>query len=180
MRSAIPLRFAMRSRFAVAALALAITMAVGCASPLPGLPEGTREDEEAIRNVVVEMTTAFNQHDAKAATRMYLPDANLVTVRGERFIGTTEFEKGLATIFATRAREATHRTLSVTVRFIRKDVALAHVINELSGLIGPEGQRPPPQQELSLRVLVKEGGAWRVAAFHNTIVQRPGAAVQQR
>ncbi len=180
MHSAKLHRFDLKPHSAVAALALAILMAVGCASPSPGRPEGTREDEEAIRNVVVEMTTAFNKHDAKAATSMYLPDANLVTVRGERFIGTTEFEKGLAAIFATRAREATHRTLSVTVRFIRNDVALAHVINELSGLIGPEGQRPPPQQELSLRVLVKDGSTWRVAAFHNTIVQPAGTAGQQR
>lgn len=64
----------------------------------------------------------------------------------------------------------------VPATFIRKDVALAHVINELSGLIGPEGQRPPPQQELSLRILVSEGGAWRVAAFYNTIVQPFGTA----
>ena len=68
----------------------------------------------------------------------------------------------------------------VPATFIRKDVALAHVINKLSGLIGPEGQRPPAQLELSLRILVKEGGAWRVAAFHNTIVQPLGTAGQQR
>ena len=68
----------------------------------------------------------------------------------------------------------------MTVRFIRNDVALAHVINELSGLIGADGQRPPPQQELSLRVLVTEGSAWRVAAFHNTIVQPVGTTGQQR
>jgi hypothetical protein len=54
-------------------------------------------------------------------------------------------------------------------------VALAHVTNELSGLIAPDGGRPPPHQELSLRVFVKEGGEWRVAAFHNTLVQPFGA-----
>lgn len=132
---------------------------------------GSPTDEEAIRKVVAEMTAGFNAHDAKAATSMYTADADLITVRGERFRGTVEFEKGLASILATRAREAKHRTLNVSVRFVRPDVALAHVTNELSGLIAPDGQRPPPQQELSLRVMVKEGQSWRVAAFHNTIVQ---------
>lgn len=136
----------------------------------------TPADEEAVRKLIVEMTEGFNRHDARASTRMYLSDADLVTVRGERFRGTVEFEKGLASIFATRAREATHRTLNVSVRFIRPDVALAHVTNELSGLIAPDGQRPPPHQELSLRVFVKEDGAWRVAAFHNTLVQPFGSA----
>ena len=51
-------------------------------------------------------------------------------------------------------------------------MALAHVTNELSGLVGPEGQTLPPHQELSIRVLVKDRGVWRITAFHNTIVQK--------
>lgn len=141
---------------------------------------GTPADEDAIRKVIVQMTDGFNAHDAKASTSMYTADADLITVRGERFRGTTEFEKGLTSIFATRAREATHKTLNVSVRFIRPDVALAHVTNELSGLIGADGQRPPPHQELSLRVFVKEGQSWRVAAFHNTIIQPFGTPTTQR
>lgn len=136
-----------------------------------GQAMGSSADEEAIRKVVAEMTAGFNAHDAKAATSMYTADADLITARGERFRGTVEFEKGLASILATRAREAKHRTLNVSVRFVRPDVALAHVTNELSGLIASDGQRPPPQQELSIRVLVREGQSWRVTAFHNTIVQ---------
>ena len=170
----------MSTRSWIALAAIVLALGVGCTTTGPVQTQGTREDEEAIRKVIVEMTAGFNSHDAKASTRMYMPDANLVTVRGERFLGTTEFEKGLASIFATRAREATHRTLNVSVRFIRPDVALAHVTNELSGLIGPGEQRPPPHQELSLRVFVKEEGIWRVAAFHNTLVQPFGATPVQR
>jgi len=159
-----------------AAMLIASTLLLGT----PAVAQGTPEDEQAIRKVIGEMTDGFNRHDARASTRMYTPDADLITVRGERFRGTGEFEKGLASIFATRAREATHRTLNVSVRFIRPDVALAHVTNELSGLIAPDGQRPPPHQELSLRVFVKEGSEWRVAAFHNTLVQPFGAVAAQK
>jgi uncharacterized protein (TIGR02246 family) len=156
-------------------IAASIVLAVCLAASTVARAQGTAEDEQAIRQVITEMTEGFNRHDAQASTRMYTSDADLITVRGERFRGTQEFEKGLAQIFATRAREATHRTLNVSVRFIRPDVALAHVTNELSGLISPDGQRPPPHQELSLRVFVKDGGQWRVAAFHNTLVQPFGA-----
>jgi hypothetical protein len=34
------------------------------------------------------------------------------------------------------------------------------------------GQTLPPHQELSIRVLVKDQGAWRITAFHNTILQK--------
>jgi uncharacterized protein (TIGR02246 family) len=86
--------------------------------------------------------------------------------------GRAEIEKGLATIFQTRGRQVTLKTLELTVRFIRPDVALAHVTNELTGLVNPEGQTLPPHQELSIRVLVKDQGVWRITAFHNTILQK--------
>jgi uncharacterized protein (TIGR02246 family) len=129
------------------------------------------ENEAAIRAVIAEMTDAFNRHDAKAATRMYTADADLVTVRGERYTGAAAMERGLAAIFATRARQATLATRGVTVRFVTPDVAVAHVTNELSGLVDADGARLPAHEELSIRVFVKQDGAWRVAAFHNTMLR---------
>ena len=117
-------------------------------------------------------TDAFSRHDAKAWVKFCTPDAQLVTVRGESMKGIAEIEKGLTAIFQTRGRNVTLKTLEVAVRFIRTDVALAHVANELSGLASPEGQTLPPHQELSLRVLVKDQGVWRITAFHNTILQK--------
>src|SRR4051794_12903174 len=117
----------MHQTWVVATLALATSCVVS--SPRLGMaqsPSG-REDEEAIRKVIVATTEGFNQHDAKAATRMYTPDADLVTWRGEWFKGREKIEKELAAIFATRAKDATKKTLDVTVRFIRPDIAVAHV-----------------------------------------------------
>jgi len=131
-----------------------------------------RNDEDAIKQVIAATTEAFSRHDAKAWVKFCTPDARLVTVRGESMNGVREIEKGLTTIFQTRGRNVTLNTLAVAVRFIRPDVALAHVTNQLSGLVNPEGQTLPSQQELSIRVLVKDQGAWRITAFHNTIVQK--------
>ena len=133
---------------------------------------GSRDDEEAIRAVMTATTDAFSRHDAKAWVKFCTPDAQLVTVRGESMKGIAEIENGLTRIFQTRGRNVTLKTLEVTVRFIRPDVALAHVTNELSGLVSPDGQTLPPHQELSIRVLVKDQGVWRITAFHNTIVQK--------
>ena len=92
---------------------------------------------------------------------MYAQDARLVTVRGDVMNGRTEIEKGLSAIFATRAKNATHSTKDVTIRMIKPDVAFAYVINELSGLVTPDGQSLPAHQELSLRVFVM---GWRSMA----------------
>jgi hypothetical protein len=61
--------------------------------------------------------------------------------------GVAAIEKGLTAVFQTRARNATLETLDVTVRLIRSDVALAHVRNQMIGLLSPEGQTMPPHTE---------------------------------
>jgi uncharacterized protein (TIGR02246 family) len=141
----------------------------------------SREDEETIKKVIVEMTEGFNKHDAKAATRMYMPDADFVSVRGESAKGAAEVEEKLAAILATRAKAAALETLNVKIRFIKPDVALAYVTNELSGLVSPTGQNLPAHKELSLRVFVKENdGVWRVAAFQNTMLAPFESSVPRR
>ena len=156
----------------VVTLFIALWVLTGSDSAGQTRAQDLRADEDAIRAVMAATTDAFSRHDAKAWTKFCTPDAQLVTVRGESMNGVGEIEKGLATIFQTRGRNVTLKTLAVAVRFIRPDVALAHVTNELSGLLSPEGQTQPPHQELSIRVLLKDQGTWRITAFHNTILQK--------
>ena len=158
-----------RQGLGVLIAAVAFAASSGAAqAPSPG----TRNDEEAVKSVIAATTDAFTRHDAEAWVKFCTPDAQPVTVRGEYMRGVAEIEKGLNTIFETRGRKVTLKTLDVAVRFIRSDVALAHVTNELSGLVSPEGQTLPSHQELSIRVLVKNQGTWLITAFHNTILQK--------
>ena len=144
-------------------------MLVGSARSL-----GTTEDAAAIKRVIVAMTEGFNRHDAQAATAMYVPDGDFVSARGETATGAADVRAKLAAFFAGRLKAATLRTLDVKIRFIKPDVALVHVTNELSGLVSASGQTLPPHQELSLRVFVKgDDGAWRLAAFQNTLIAPP-------
>ena len=138
---------------------------------------GVGADEAAIRSAIVETAEAFNSHNASAVARFYTTDADLVTVRGEAMKGSAEIERGLARLFATRNKEALLSTRDVTIRFVRPDVALVHVTNEISQVVEAGGRRLPPQRELSLRVFVKDGGVWRVTALHNTLVGGQSAAV---
>jgi uncharacterized protein (TIGR02246 family) len=152
------------------------TVVIAAAIATIAIGSGVRADTDAmdvaaIRKVIEEMTSGFNSHDGRAASEMYLKDARLVTVRGEVMNGQAEIERGLNAIFATRAKNATHKTLDVSIKLLRPDVAVAHVTNELSGLVAPDGQSLPPHQELSLRVLIKDNGKWQVAAFHNTMIR---------
>ena len=128
----------------------------------------TAVDEAAIREVISATTEMFNRRDASGFVRYCTADADLVTVRGEVMKGAAEIEAGLSRIFRTRAGNTTLREIDASIRLLGPDVALAHVTNELSGLVGPAGERLPAHQERSIRVFVKRDGAWKVTAFHNT------------
>lgn len=138
---------------------------------LPADTPDTEEEVEAITNVIRSTTSAFNAHDAKVFASFYTPDATLVTVRGERMTGTAQIERGLAEIFAARAKNAKLETIETSVSLLTRDVAIAYVLNALTGNVTANGELAPPHRELSIRVLLKKDGKWRVAAFHNTIVQ---------
>ena len=157
-------------RVGVLLIALCIVAATDIGAQTSSSDAGA--DEDSVKAVIAATTEAFSRHDAKAWVKFCTPDAQLVTVRGESMKGVAAIEKGLTTIFQARGRNVTLKTRDVAVRFVRPDVALAHVINDLSGLVSPEGKTLPSHQELSIRVLVKDQGVWRITAFHNTIVQK--------
>jgi uncharacterized protein (TIGR02246 family) len=151
-------------------IAFPIIILLSNVAPFYALNSNNADDEKAIRALIAATTEAFNKHDAAEFTQFYTPDAVLVTVRGERMIGKSEIQRVLSEMFSTRAKVASLRTLDVQIRFIKPDVAIAHVVNEMRRIVNNEGIELPPHKELSIRVLTKEKGIWRVAAFHNTIV----------
>ena len=126
----------------------------------------TAGDEAEILAVMARGADAFNRHDAAAAAAVYASDADLVNVRGDHLKGAAEIEQGLARAFATRYKDARMKRGEVGIRFLRPDVALAYVTNEIT-VAGGDGA-PTVHRELGLRVFVKDGGAWRIAALHNT------------
>jgi uncharacterized protein (TIGR02246 family) len=128
-------------------------------------PSGSAADEAAIRDVMARGADAFNRHDAAAAAAVYMDDADLVNVRGDHLTGKAAIERGLGTAFATRYKDARMKRGDITIRFLRPDVALAYVANEIT--VG-EGSGAEVHRELGLRVFVKDGGTWRIAALHNT------------
>ena len=77
---------------ALAAIAVSLAM-LGTASMSAAEQAGSNEDEAAIRKVIVEMTEGFNNHDGKAAARMYTPHARFVSVRGDIMNGQAGIEK---------------------------------------------------------------------------------------
>ncbi|HEX8501871.1 MAG TPA: SgcJ/EcaC family oxidoreductase [Pyrinomonadaceae bacterium] len=164
-----------------AALLLAFTLSAAAraqtAAAKPG-SQGASQDEAAVRAVVKGLEDGWNAHDGKAFAAGFAADADYVVVNGMYLKGRDAIEQGHAQIFSTFYKESRNAATLKGVRFVRPDVAVAHVEWNLEG--GPGGQKG---RALSTLVLTKDGGKWSIAAFHNTPITQGGgrpAQEQQR
>jgi uncharacterized protein (TIGR02246 family) len=128
-------------------------------------------DEPAIRQIVQQVQDAWNAHDGKAFAAPFAADADYVVVNGMYIKGREAIEQGHTQIFSTIYKDSKNAATVKGVRFLRPDVAVAHVEWNLEFRAGGEVRRA---QALNTMVLTKEGGKWSIAAFHNTPIQTQG------
>ena len=133
----------------------------------------TQEDEAAIREAVATMTTAFNTRDDQATAGLTTTDADFVTVTGAWSKSSADYLAARRARFATALKNASIRVIDIKIRFLRADVALAHVTQEVRGMSDDHEKELPPHTELSVRVFIREHGKWLMTAFHNTTVAAP-------
>ncbi len=126
------------------------------------------DDEKAIEAVIAEMTAAFNQR--LPVTSLFTDDADYVNVQGMWLKGAAQIERGRKQRFETALKDARIKVLDVQIRFLKPDVAIAHVTHEIEGMLDSSEKKLPPHRELNIRVFVKQGGRWRVTAFQNTTI----------
>lgn len=123
------------------------------------------DDEGAGRAIVKRVQESWNAGDGDAFATPFQPDADYVIVNGARIKGREAIAHGHSALFATLYRDS-HNVVTVqSLPLLRPDVAVAHVEWNLEYHVGDEGHH---SHTINTMVLTKEGGEWRIAAFHNT------------
>ena len=128
-------------------------------------------DENEIRQVLNEMTQAWARGDAKAYGARYQAGGTFTNVFGTFHVGREEFDVRHDEVFRG-IFEGTRVTMDIRkLRFLRGDVAVLDLDVGLFGApIRPPGVAVGADDALRaclLMVLVKEGGRWEIAAYHN-------------
>jgi ketosteroid isomerase-like protein len=140
-------------------------------------------DAEDVRNVVASFATTWNRHDLDAFGKLFAPDADFVNVQGRLLTGRQSIQVRHAyshgVIPADSVSEAhghnygifknsTMKFDQIDVRFLRNDVAIAHVNWELLG----DARTPNPRNGVFTFVLTRENVGWLIAAAQNTEINR--------
>ena len=157
-----------RSRLLAAAFALLASFGVLIAGAQTA--RDSSKDEAALRQIVRQVEDAWNAHDGKAFAAPFAADADYVVVNGMYLKGRDAIEQGHTSIFTTIYKDSRNAAAVKGVRFLRPDVAVAHVEWTMEARPGADKARA-----MNTMVMTREaGGKWAIAAFHNTPVQPPG------
>jgi uncharacterized protein (TIGR02246 family) len=155
----------MRS-LSVLAIALVVTIA--------GVPQ-TSPDEAAVRNIVQEEITAWNSGDAAAYSRHFAADGTFTNIRGEFFIGREPFIQKHDNLFKGPFHGSSLKQDIVSLKFVRPDVAVVEVLTSVTGIPklfpGTNTDDKGRLRTRLLQVVVKNGGEWKITAYHNTDVK---------
>jgi uncharacterized protein (TIGR02246 family) len=137
-------------------------------------------DETAIRKIIQDEIAAWDAGDASAFARRFATDGTFTNIRGQFFTGREAFTDRHDFIFKGMYRGTTMKQDIVSLRFVRPDVAVVETLTAVIGI-----QKPMPGMSVDahgrvrsrlLQVIVKDGGEWKISAFHNTDV-RPDVPV---
>src|ERR1035438_8664973 len=131
--------------------------------------------ETAVRNIIQDEIAAWNAGDAAAFARHFAADGTFTNIRGQFFTGREAFMEKHDFIFKGIYRGTTMKQDVVSLKFVRPDVAVVETLTAVIGIQKPlPGTSTDDKGRLRsrlLQVMVKDGGEWKIVAFHNTDVR---------
>lgn len=142
------------------------------------------KDEEDVRQTVDRFSQTWNRHDMAAFGELFATDADFVNVAGDWWKGRQDIRaqhayshgtipadtKGFEALrqYYGIFKDSTLRFSQIDVRFLRRDVAVAHASWEMLG----DTRTPIPRHGLLTFVLTRRDGSWLIAAAQNTEINR--------
>jgi uncharacterized protein (TIGR02246 family) len=158
-----------RNLFAVMSLVIIFVSFAGAS--YAQTPSTANTDEAAVRQIVQQVQDGWNAHDGKAFAAPFATDADYVVVNGMYGKGREAIERGHTAIFTTIYKDSRNVATIKSVRFLRPDVAVAHVEWNLEFKMNGETKKG---HAINTMILTKDGGKWSIAAFQNTPIQPEG------
>jgi len=132
-------------------------------------------DEQALSQIVAKLEEAWNAGDSAAFASYFTDDATFIHIFGGQLDGRTAIQAIHRQIFDTIYKgNRNHYTLQ-RIRFLRPDVTMVFVHAHLKF---NEGGEPHEILTRPTLVVVKENGKCQAAAFQNTRISEPPAAIK--
>ncbi len=138
------------------------------------------KDEAAINKQIDAMISSWNNHNYDNLKDYATENTDWVNVIGEWWHGRKLSQDIHQKYHDTFLKQSQCEKKSVIIRFITKDVALAHLYWYFTGIPDPFGQKEPESIDcLATLVFVSQKGKWLMESGENVTIVKP-VPVKQR
>ncbi len=142
----------------------------------PIFAQNRTQDEAAINKQVDAMVYSWNNHNYDDLKNYTTEDTDWVNVVGMWWKGRKESQYAHQVYHKTMFKTTVCKKTSVAIRFITKDVAIAHVVWHFSDPHPepfPDGKpNAGPTDGLATLVYVSQNGKWLMTAGENVIIDK--------
>ena len=126
----------------------------------------------AIHQLFRDLSLAWNNGDGMLYASYFTEDADYVTFDGIHLHGRTENSHFHNKLFSGILKGSRLVGEIKQIRFISEKIAIIHQ----TGVVQLRFQRKAPvgRSSINTNVLVREGDEWKISAFHNCRIRKPG------
>ncbi|SHH91878.1 conserved hypothetical protein [Chryseolinea serpens] len=129
------------------------------------------KDEAAIHKQVDAMIYSWNHHNYDDLKNYTTEDTDWVNAPGMWWKGREESRYAHQVYHETLFKESVIEKKSVAIRFITKDVAIAHLYWHFSAFTAPDGEKPASDC-IATVVYVNQNGKWLMTAAQNVAIDQ--------
>lgn len=129
-----------------------------------------KKDSVAIQRQIQAFIDNWNVHDYRSMNAYTTEDVDWVNIVGMWWKGRKEVQYAHQVFHQTMFKNVSLVLKSSAIRFVTKDVAIAHIRTHYGSFITPGGNKMGNTDDLATLVYVKKNGKWLLTAGENVTV----------
>jgi uncharacterized protein (TIGR02246 family) len=127
-------------------------------------------EQKAIEVQIDAFLNSWNKHDFSDMKNYIAEDCDFVNITGMHWKGREDIQYAHQTYHDQFFKNTPMEKRSVTIRFLKSEVAIAHLLWHIGAFNPPDGSKRGDNDDLATIVFVKRNGIWLITAMENVEV----------
>ena len=135
-----------------------------------GMSQKNTKSEKAIEAQIDSFIASWNKHDFSDMKNYIAEDCDFVNIKGMHWKGRENIQFAHQAYHNQFFKNTPIEKRSVTIRFLKADVVVAHLLWHIGAFTSPSGSKQGDNDDLATIVFVKTIGKWLITAMENVEV----------
>jgi uncharacterized protein (TIGR02246 family) len=125
------------------------------------------KDMQSLKDLTVKWGKYWNTHNMDSMGTLLADDVDFVNVAGRWLKGKKETVAYHKERHKVVFKESTWTTDSVSIKYVKPDLAIMHIVWGITGDVDPDGTARKPRHGIFSWVVIKNNDRWSILSVHN-------------